>query len=270
METTTNEAAFEWDAESYHAMSDPQYDVAMDLLETIELRGDETVIDAGCGSGRVSVEILSRLPRGHLIAVDLSPNMVSFAEKVLQPHPGQKVDVMQADLQTFLRPDCADGIFSSSALHFVEDHCILFKNLHQCLKPRGWLAVQFGSATMGDKPLLKQIKDLITGPRFGAYKLPLLPRFYGADPDSTYANLQAAGFTEIVVEETDVIMEFAHDHRMEQFMRAAMHNDVLSKLPNDAMREDLLRQLAAILNNDAIMREPMPFVRCHARSASLT
>jgi trans-aconitate 2-methyltransferase len=267
MENARSESGYEWDAEAYHAMSDPQYDLAMDLLESLELMGDETVIDAGCGSGRVSVEILARLPRGHLLAVDLSHNMLEFAEKVLVAQPGQTVDVLQADLQTFTRPGIADGIFSSSTLHFVKDHKTLFENLHQSLKPHGWIALQFGSKNMANNPMLKQINDVVKGPTFGKYNLQLMPEFYGADGDSTYANLQAAGFTEIVVEETDVVMDFAHDHRMERLMRSALSKDVLNSLPSDSVREDLLRQLAAILNNDTVMREPMTFTRVHARSS---
>jgi trans-aconitate 2-methyltransferase len=54
----------EWDAEAYDAISDPQLEWGMEVLERLELRGDESVIDAGCGSGRITAELLNRIPEG--------------------------------------------------------------------------------------------------------------------------------------------------------------------------------------------------------------
>ncbi len=65
-----NSSAREWDAETYDAVSDPQFNWGMEVLDRLELRGDEAVLDAGCGSGRVTAELARRLPRGRLIAVD--------------------------------------------------------------------------------------------------------------------------------------------------------------------------------------------------------
>ena len=59
-----NSGPREWDAETYDAVSDPQFNWGMEVLERLELRGDETALDAGCGSGRVTAELLKRLPRG--------------------------------------------------------------------------------------------------------------------------------------------------------------------------------------------------------------
>ncbi len=65
-----NTGAREWDAETYDAVSDPQFEWGMEVLERLELRGDEVAVDAGCGSGRVTAELVERLPDGRVIAVD--------------------------------------------------------------------------------------------------------------------------------------------------------------------------------------------------------
>ena len=57
-----NTGAREWDAETYDAVSDPQFEWGMEVLERLELRGDEVAVDAGCGSGRVTAELAERLP----------------------------------------------------------------------------------------------------------------------------------------------------------------------------------------------------------------
>ena len=69
----------EWDAETYDAISDPQFTWGMEVLERLELAGDEVVLNAGCGSGRVTAELVKRLPRGRVIAVDGSEAMVAKA-----------------------------------------------------------------------------------------------------------------------------------------------------------------------------------------------
>jgi trans-aconitate 2-methyltransferase len=71
-----NTGAREWDAQTYDEVSDPQFNWGMEVLERLELRGDETVVDAGCGSGRVTEQLLERLPNGRVIAVDGSSAMV--------------------------------------------------------------------------------------------------------------------------------------------------------------------------------------------------
>src|SRR4051795_13611064 len=78
-----NTGAREWDAETYDQVSDPQYSWGMEVLERLELRGDETVVDAGCGSGRVTEQLIERLPEGRVIAVDGSEAMVEKAKERL-------------------------------------------------------------------------------------------------------------------------------------------------------------------------------------------
>ena len=58
----------DWDAATYDRVSAPQVEWAERVLERLPLRGDETVLDAGCGSGRVTQLLLERLPRGHVVA----------------------------------------------------------------------------------------------------------------------------------------------------------------------------------------------------------
>ena len=84
-----------WDATTYHRVSAPQLEWAGKVLERLPLRGDETVLDAGCGSGRVTQLLLDRLPHGRVVAVDSSESMVAHAREALDP---ARTTVIQADL----------------------------------------------------------------------------------------------------------------------------------------------------------------------------
>ena len=78
----------DWDAATYHRVSGPQVEFARALLDRLDLRGDETVLDAGCGSGRVTAMLLERLSNGHV-------------ETWLEPHP-----VVPDDPGDYLRTVC--------------------------------------------------------------------------------------------------------------------------------------------------------------------
>src|SRR3954467_14657112 len=107
-----------WDAKSYDVLSDPQFEMARPVLERLRLNGDETVLDAGCGSGRVTEMLLERLPRGHVVAVDASPSMVEHARKRL----GERATVFQSALAELLLDEPVDAVFSNAVFHWVPDH----------------------------------------------------------------------------------------------------------------------------------------------------
>ena len=69
----------EWDATAYHRLSDPQFSWGQKVLTRLKLQGDELVLDAGCGTGRLTAELLKRLPEGRVIGVDHSENMLRAA-----------------------------------------------------------------------------------------------------------------------------------------------------------------------------------------------
>ena len=127
----------EWNAEAYHRLSDMQYQMAMEFIDQLHWAPDATILDAGCGSGRITKEILARLPQGGVLGIDLAHGMVAKAREVVIPKPGQTAEFRQGDLQTFVLPAAVDGILSSMALHFVHDHQTLFENFAKTLRPGG-------------------------------------------------------------------------------------------------------------------------------------
>ena len=84
----------DWDASTYERVSGPQLAWAGEVIDRLDLRGDETVVDPGCGSGRSTRALLERLPRGHVVAVDTDPSMVEHSRAEL----GERATVIQADL----------------------------------------------------------------------------------------------------------------------------------------------------------------------------
>jgi trans-aconitate 2-methyltransferase len=133
----------DWDAASYDRVSTPQVEWAAAVLDRLPLAGDETVLDAGCGSGRVTRLLVDRLPRGRVVATDAAPSMVALTREAFAGDPS--VEVLDAvDLAELELADPVDAVFSNAVFHWIPDHPRLFARLHALLRHGGRLAAQCG------------------------------------------------------------------------------------------------------------------------------
>ncbi len=139
----------QWDGASYDRVSGPMARMGLAVLERLELAGGETVLDAGCGSGRITEALLERLPEGRVIAVDASPSMIAAARERLAGPGGvlpaglqlRTLDLLELDLEEPL-----DAILSTATFHWIADHDALFLRLRGALRPGGRLVAQCGGA----------------------------------------------------------------------------------------------------------------------------
>lgn len=181
----------EWDAETYDAVSDPQFEWGTEVLERLELRGDERVLDAGCGSGRVSAELLKRIPEGRLIAVDGSEAMIAKARERL----GEGVTYLVSDLSELEIEEPVDLVFSTATFHWIVDHDRLFRRLHAALHPGGRLVAQCGGE--GNVAEYAQaIASAAARPRFSTHFESMEGMWNFAPPGETEERLRGAGFGE--------------------------------------------------------------------------
>jgi trans-aconitate 2-methyltransferase len=132
----------DWNATAYERLSAPLEAMGREVLQRLELEGDETVLDAGCGTGRVTAVLAERLPDGHVIAVDGSQAMVDEARRRLPAG----IDVQQQDLLELEVEAPVDAIISTATFHWIGDHDRLFTRLKAALKPGGRLVAQCGGA----------------------------------------------------------------------------------------------------------------------------
>lgn len=183
--------ARDWDGASYDRISAPQEALGRAVLARMRLRGDETVLDAGCGSGRVTEALLERLPRGRVIAVDASPSMVQQAHRRL----GSRVEIHQMDLLELELARPVDAILSTATFHWVLDHDALFRRLHGVLRPGGQLVAQCGGEGNIDglRGVAKAVLELEP---YAQYFRDWQSPWYYAAPEPTRERLLSAGFTE--------------------------------------------------------------------------
>jgi trans-aconitate 2-methyltransferase len=182
----------DWDAQTYDRVSDVQVEWAREVLDRLPLNGDETVLDAGCGSGRVTAKLLDRLPRGHVVAVDGAPSMVVEARELL----GDRATVIACDLVDLELDEPVDAVFSSAVFHWIPDHDALFAALHRTLKPGGRLVAQCGGK--GNINRFRVLADEVaTSGQFAPYFSDWHGPWNYADETTTAARLRQAGFTDI-------------------------------------------------------------------------
>jgi len=174
----------EWDAASYDRMSDPQLAMARDVIDRLDLRGDERVLDAGCGTGRVTAVLAERVPDGHVVAVDGSAAMVEATR-------ARGIDAFTADLTELELDTPVDAILSTATFHWIADHDRLFKRLHDALRPGGRLSAQCGGA--GNIANVQAAIDAVGHPALRGWAGP----WNYATPEQTTRRLRDAGFTDI-------------------------------------------------------------------------
>jgi trans-aconitate 2-methyltransferase len=182
----------DWDAVTYDRISAPQQEWAREQLERLELRGDELVLDAGCGSGKVTALLVEMVPEGRVYAVDVAPSMVEHTRAAL----GDRVTAFCQDLTELSLPEPVDAVFSNATFHWIPDHPKLFARLAQVLKPGGRLVAQFGG--FGNIDSFRGAADEVaaTGefaPYFSDWRGP----WNYARADITAERLKHAGFVDV-------------------------------------------------------------------------
>jgi trans-aconitate 2-methyltransferase len=237
----------EWNAESYHRVSDPHVAWGMRVLARLPLEGDECVLDIGCGTGRLTERLLERLPRGHVVAVDLSPNMLRTARGYLAPRFSKRVSFARADALALPIAGRADAVFSTATFHWVLDHGALFESLLNALKRGGRVVAQCGGG-----PNIQRLHDRCArvgeGPEFAPYFRDWHPPWHYADAATTAERLEAAGFVDVAtsLEPSPVVQPDAPAFR--DFVTNVICRPHLARLPDEELRRrfmDVITEQAA-------------------------
>jgi trans-aconitate 2-methyltransferase len=233
----------DWDASTYDRVAAPQTRWGSTVLDRMPLDGDETVVDAGCGSGRVTEQLVERLPRGRVIAVDGSPSMIAEARRRLERF-GDRVSFLVADLGTpFGLPggEVADAVLSTATFHWIPDHGALFRNLAAVIRPGGRLVAQCGGA--GNIASIQAALATVGDGWLGDVVF--------ATPEDTARRLRAAGFEDIETWLQPEPTRFERGEPFETFLRTVVLGSHLGRLP-EAERDGFVR--------DVVDRLPEPLI----------
>lgn len=240
----------EWDADGYTRISGPQFSWGLRVLERLALKGDEHALDAGCGSGRLTTELLRKLPRGWLVGCDLSENMVRAAAVTLEHEHPRRHAVVRADLVALPFRDSFDLVFSTATFHWIRDQQRLFESIFAALRTHGRLEAQCGGGAN-----LRRIHDralaLARTPSFQPYFGSWTEPWEFATPDAAAARLRDAGFADVQCWIAPAPTRFADATAFREFLEKVVMRPFLARLPTVELRHRFLDTLTAAAAQDS-------------------
>jgi trans-aconitate methyltransferase len=242
-------SAREWDARAYHTVSEPQFEWGRRVLSALALRGDEVVMDAGCGSGRLTALLADRLPGGRVVAIDRSANMATVAAETLARF-GDRAAVAVADLSSLPFHDAFDVVFSTATFHWVLDHDRLFANLFAALRAGGRLNAQCGGGA-NLRRIHARADALAAEPEFAAFFGGWsVPKEF-ADADTTRARLERAGFREVDTNVEAAPFVFPDAPAFKAFVSTVVLRPYLARLEDDRLHIAFLDRIAEAAAGDS-------------------
>ena len=134
----------QWNAQDYHQNSSEQHKWARELIAKLHLAGHEQVLDLGCGDGKITAEIARQVPRGNVVGVDVSRDMIEFARTNFPASAQPNLTFTQADASALEFSDQFDVVFSNAALHWIRDHRPVLRGIARALKSGGRTLLQMG------------------------------------------------------------------------------------------------------------------------------
>jgi trans-aconitate 2-methyltransferase len=231
----------DWDAQTYDRVADPMTRWGGVVLDRLPLEGDERVLDAGCGTGRVTELLAERLRRGAIVALDGSPAMVDAARERLARY-GERIEYLVADLgQPLPISPPVDAVLSTATFHWVPDHDALFRNLAAVIRPGGRLVAQCGGA--GNIASIQRVLATLGDGWLG-------PAHFETVLD-TARRLDAAGFVDIECWLTDEPTRFEPGEPFETYLRTVVLGAHLERLPTDE-HDAFVRAVAGALPEPTI------------------
>jgi trans-aconitate 2-methyltransferase len=231
----------EWNSSAYHCLSAPQVSWGKKVLARLRLRGDEVVLDAGCGTGRLTADLLEALPHGRVVGVDLSQNMLRLARGHLAEF-GSRVSLAACDLLHLPFERSFEVIVSTAAFHWVLDHDRLFENLRRALMPEGRLEAQCGGGPNLEK-LRQRASALMENSDFARFFAGFREPWLFQDAPAAAEVLRRAGFVDIEtsVEEAPTVLDSAE--RYSEFIRNIIFRRHLERIPSEEGRSEFIMRL---------------------------
>jgi trans-aconitate 2-methyltransferase len=233
----------EWNARAYTRLSTPMQTWGEAMLDSMHLRGDETALDLGCGNGTLTEHLLRRLPRGKVIAVDRSANMLAAAREHLEPRFAGHVEYVQCSLDQLDLEQVADLAFSNAAFHWIKDHPRLLRAIYRAMKPGAQLIAQCG----GDPNiaiLRERAGRLMQMETYRQYFDGWSGPWEFTTPEVMAARLTAAGFIEVETSRFEAPVQLSSLQETRDYLTNVILGTHLERIPRPELRAAFVEALA--------------------------
>jgi trans-aconitate 2-methyltransferase len=184
--------SYQWNAIDYAKSSGIQQEWARELISKLSLKGNETLLDIGSGDGKVTAEIAMHLPKGSVIGIDSSQEMIKLAQNMYPADAFVNLRFQLMDANNLKFENKFDIVFSNATLHWIFDHRPVLNGINKCLKPGGKMLLQMGGRGNADE-VMKVLKKLISKDEWNKYFCEFNFSYGFHDPDNYSKWLRGAG-----------------------------------------------------------------------------
>ncbi len=248
-----------WDAETYERIGTPMRRWAQAVIDDLGLKGDESVLDAGCGSGSVTLDLLAKLPNGKIYAVDGSQDMIARLKKTLDEKKIDNVIPIHGDLTKLQLTEQVDVVFSNAVFHWIQDDDGLFGSLARATKSGGKLRAQCGGGA-NIRKLMSATREVEARAPYNEYLSGRVePRKYRTNDQAKQA-LERNGWRNARAETFPSDVTFDDEDAAVLYLRTIILQQQASALP-DNLSDRFLRDVIA----EVEARHGQPFVADYVR-----
>lgn len=248
-----------WNAEVYERIGKPMRRWAQAVIADLQLKGDETVLDAGCGSGSVTFDLLERLPHGRIYAVDASEEMIDSLTKQLDERGEGRVVPVHASLTDFVLPEQVDRVFSNAVFHWITDDDALFGTLVRATKPGGNMRAQCGGQG-NNAHVLEAVETVRRQHPFAEHLGDFQDSKKYRTPQEAISALERVGWIDAQANLFDQPVPFDDDEAAALYVRTILLRDHVARMPED-VGVDYSRAVVA----ETVRRWGRPYVADYVR-----
>lgn len=206
----------EWNARDYERQSTLQEVMAEEQLALLTLKGDERILDVGCGDGKVTASIAAKVPEGSVVGVDPSKDMVAYAAR---RHATPKLRFEVADARSLPFKNEFDLAVSFNALHWVPEQGKALKSIRAALKSTGRATLRMVSE--GKRTSLEDVIEAARqSPRWASYFVGYVKPYLHLTPEAYRSLAEECGFRVLKLHASDKAWDFKTREGFAAFARA--------------------------------------------------
>ncbi len=248
-----------WNAEVYERIGKPMRRWAQQVIDDLALRGDEIVLDAGCGSGSVTMDLVAKLPRGKIYAVDASSEMIEALTRTIEEGGLSRVVPVHAGLTDFSLPEQVDCVFSNAVFHWIPDDDALFGALFRTTKAGGRLRAQCGGLGC-IAHVLEAAAAVRQDERFASHVGDFLDARKFRTPEEAVESLERAGWTDARARLWGQPVPFDDREEAALYVKTVLLRDHVARLP-----EELRDAYARAVVEETVRRWGAPYAADYVR-----
>jgi len=248
-----------WDAEIYERIGTPMRRWAQQVIDDLALRGDEIVLDAGCGSGSVTFDLLARLPHGRIYAVDASAEMIAQLQRSIDERGEHRITPVHASLTDFTLPEPVDCVFSNAVFHWIPEDEALFGALFRATRPGGHMRAQCGGFGNNAR-VLEAVAAVRADARFAPYLGGFRDSKRYRTPQEATAALETVGWREVRARLFAQPVPFERPEDGALYTKTILLRDHVARLP-EALRDTYARAVV----DETMRRHGAPYTADYVR-----